>query len=432
VTRRAGQGAVTPLRSALTGRGKVVAVGSVVVAAAGVMLRYPELIGLGAAGAAAVLAALAMVARSPSVQVERTISPARVPRGTQANAQVLVRNVGRRGAGAAAARDLAGPASVPFQIPRLRPGQVHVGQTGLPTSRRGVVASGPLLVDRDDALGLAHRTLDTGEAADLYVRPHPVPLPEIGASLARSVDGPQADTTMEGTLAFHALREYVPGDELRHVHWRASAHAQKLVVKQHVDTAHAALAVVLDVTLPPVGAAGPDSLAEAFEVAVDCAASAAVIAAAQRHPLLLLDGHGQSLLPGTARRHGTHAVDDVLDALTRVEPDGGDAPAARPWRRPGLPAPAAAPAGDPLPGVLRRLAGSGRGNLAIVISTRPMNWLAAPLQQVAGSYARVIAVHAIAAEAPSSGAARTGRVLWVTVRRAEDLAAGVARARAVA
>jgi uncharacterized protein (DUF58 family) len=431
VTRRASQGAVTPLRSALTVRGRVVAAGSVVVAVAGVLLRYPELIGVGAAGVAAVLAALAMVARSPAVQVERTISPARVPRGTQAHAQVLVRNVGRRGAPAAAARDLAGAASVPFQIPRLRPGQVHAGQTRLPTSRRGVVASGPLLVDRDDALGLAHRTLDTGEAAQLYVRPRPVPLPEIGASLARSVDGPQADTTMEGTLAFHALREYVPGDELRHVHWRASAHAQKLVVKQHVDTAHAALAVVLDVTLPPGGAPGPDSLAEAFEVAVDCAASAAVIAAAQRHPLLLLDSHGQSLLPGTARRHGTHAVDDVLDALTRVEPGDGDAPAAR-RRRPGLPAPAAAPSGDPLPVVLRRLAGSGRGNLAIVISTRPMNWLAAPLQQVAGSYARVIAVHAVAAEATSSGAARTGRVLWVTVRQADDLAAGVARARAVA
>lgn len=431
MTRRGGQGAVTPLRSALTVRGRVVLGGSVVVAAAGVLLRYPELIGVGAAGIAAVLAAFAVVARSPAVQVERTISPARVPRGSQVDAQVLVRNVGRRGASAAAARDVAGPVPVPFQIPRLRPGQVHVGRTRLPTSRRGVVASGPLLVDRDDAFGLAHRTLDTGESAELYVRPRPVPLPEIGASLARSVDGPQADTTMEGTLAFHALREYVPGDELRHVHWRASAHAQKLMVKQHVDTAHAALAVVLDVTLPGDTAA-PDSIAEAFEVAVDCAASAAVIAAAQRHPLLLLDSHGQSLLPGTARRHGTHTADDVLDALTRVGPGDAAGPGAGERRRSGLPAPAAAPSGDPLPVVLRRLAGSGRGNLAIVISTRPMNWLAAPLQQLAGSYARVIAVHAAAAQAPASGAARTGRVLWVTVRQAADLAAGVARARAVA
>ena len=29
-------------------------------------------------------------------------------------------------------------------------------------------------------------------------------------------------------LAFHALREYVPGDDLRHVHWRSSAKADTL------------------------------------------------------------------------------------------------------------------------------------------------------------------------------------------------------------
>ena len=283
----------------------------------------------------------------------------------------------------------------------------------LPVGRRGLVASGPLLVDRDDAFGLAHRTLNTGAASVLYVRPRVVPLPEVSASLARSVDGPQSDNTTEGTLAFNSLREYVPGDELRHVHWRASAHANKLVVKQHVDTAYAAAAVVLDAFCP--------SGADAFDVAVDCAASVAVIAAQQRQPLRLLDGSGQSLLPKTMARRGVTA-DVVLDSLTPLQP--------------AKPGPV-----DPLADTVRRLAAGARGSLAVVVSTRPTRGLAEPLRLLAGCYARVIAVQV--AEQVTAGSlsgqperpaqvTRTGRVVWVMVRAVDDLSAALLRARSAA
>lgn len=407
MTRPAGAGAVTPLRTALTPRGLAVLAGSVLVLAAGLLLRYPELIGLGGAGTTAVAAALLVVARTPRAHVEREVRPARVARGAHASARVRVRNAGRRSSAAVVARDVAGPGTVPFRIPRLRAGGFHEGLTPLPTSRRGVVVSGPLLVDRADPLGLAHRTLNTGGAAELYVRPRAVDLPEVGASLARSVDGPQADTMMEGTLAFHALREYIPGDERRHIHWRATARAGKLIVKQHVDTAHAALAVVLDVAVAP-GDAG----AEAFEVAVDCAASVAAAAASRRYPLLLLASGGESLLPGAIRQYGSYRVDDVLDSLTRA-------------------AAAEVPAGA-LPATVRRLAASERGSLAMVVSTRPLDWLAAPLQSLAGSYARVLAVQVLPAGQPAVTVARTGRVLWAGVRQADDLAGMFIRARAAA
>src|SRR5262249_28025947 len=154
------------------------------------------------------LAAALMVVRAPALQVERLVRPDRVPRSTDdAQAFLQVRNNARGKSAAVRARDIAGPVTVPFEVPRLRPGAVHEGAVKLPTSRRGVVASGPLLVDRGDPLGLVLRTLNTGQSAELYVRPRAVDLPEIGASLARSVDGPQADTMMEGTLAFHALRD---------------------------------------------------------------------------------------------------------------------------------------------------------------------------------------------------------------------------------
>ena len=440
--------AVTPLYAALTLRGKILAGGAAALAAAGLALRYPELIGLGAAGVVAVLAALAAVARAPAVEVERVIYPARVARGGYASARIRVRNDSRRSLPGVIARDLAGSVGVTFPVPRLRPGQEHQAQTALPTARRGVVRSGPLLIDRDDAFGLAHRTLNTGHASELYVRPRAVGLPEIAASLARSVDGPQSDTTMEGTLAFHALREYVPGDELRHVHWRASAHTGKLIVKQHVDTAHASLAVILDLTVetrdsggrgrrdrPAAGQAAdglPVGLAEAFEAAVDCAASVAAIAAAQRQPLQLINTAGDSLLPGTVRRSGC-TVDDVLDALTRVNPvPSGTVPPTSARARGDRSAAMPGRSADPLPDVLRRLSAGRRGSLAVVISTRPTAWLADSLRMLANCYARVLAVHVIDGSALPDRATRTGRVLWVTVRQADELSAALLRARAAA
>ena len=47
-------------------------------------------------------------------------------------------------------------------------------------------------------------------------------------------------------LAFHALREYQPGDDRRYVHWRSSAKHGRLLVRQFLDTRRSHLAVVVD------------------------------------------------------------------------------------------------------------------------------------------------------------------------------------------
>jgi len=403
---------VTPLHKAMTSRGKAMLGGAVVVAAAGIALRYPELVGLGAAGVTAVAAALGLVARPPRVRVERQVSPDRVSRGTRIAAKLLVASGQRRAVPAMAARDLAGGVPVPCQVARLRPGGSRPVETRLPTGRRGIVRSGPLSFDHRDAFGLAHRVITIGPVSDLYVRPRPVELPAVAASLARSLDGPDSDTTMDGTLSFNSLREYVPGDELRRVHWRASAHAGKLVVKQYIDTAHAAMAVVLDEQV----ADPAQDTAEAFEAAVDCAASLAAVAAAHGQPLRLLNAAGESLLPVTARRGGA-TVDDVLDALTPVAL---------------IVVPATMAAPDPLPGALRRLAGSGRGSLAAVITTRSTGRLSDSLRLLAEGYARVIAVQVTTDPAAAVGATRTGRVVRATVRQPEDLPHALIQARAAA
>lgn len=411
--------AVTALRAALTARGWVILAGSGLVLGAGIWLGYPELVAVAAAGFAGVLLAFAAVIRTPSLEVARSVAPLRVKRGDGATATVTVRNRSRWRLPALAASDLAGAHAEPFPIPVLAGGAEHPGVVALPTQRRGVITSGPLLVERADPFGLTRRRLDTGSTAALLVRPRAITVPQISVSLARSVDGPQSETTLQGTLAFHALREYVPGDERRHVHWRASAHAGQLMVKQHVDTAHAALAVVFDdIRVPLPTQAGElaeqaeRELAEAFEVAVDCAASVAVTACALNQPTALLDGRGRSLLAAESGRRSVPSADDVLDALTPITPSAGPKPDPQ----------------DETAAALRALASRGRGSLAVLVSTRDTGAWAGALQSLAGSYARVAAIEVAPPSRPASALRKVGRVSWLGVRSAEELPAALARA----
>ena len=432
---------VTPFHKALTPRGWLLLAGSAAVVGAALALGYPELAGVGSAGIAAVLAALVTVARTPALTVARYTHLPQVTRGTPGvTARLDVHNTSRWSLPSARTQLIAGAESLPVKLPAVGGGATaQVESPNLPTARRGVVPVGPLLVTRADPFGLARRVLDTGTSSELYVRPRSVDLPAVAQSLARSVDGAQAETKMDGTLAFHRLREYVPGDERRHIHWLATAHAGRVLVKQHVDTAHAAVAVLIDVV--PGGA---NEAFEAFEVAVDCAASVAVCATDRGDPLVLLDTFGRSLLVqgGRARRAAT--TDGVLNALTRIVPEPPESPEPLLRQRSGSEAsssglPTAAQrdgqasgrGGGALGVGIRRLAESGRGSLAVVVSTRSLNPWANDLKALASSYARVIAVYATDAPGPAT-TTRIGRVLWTEVRSAEELPAALHRTRAAA
>jgi hypothetical protein len=60
------------------------------------------------------------------------------------------------------------------------------------------------------------------------------------------LEGLPSDQLSMSDLAFHALREYVPGDDLRRVHWRSSAKADTLLVRQYHESRSMHAAVVVD------------------------------------------------------------------------------------------------------------------------------------------------------------------------------------------
>ena len=107
-------------------------------------------------------------------------------------------------------------------------------------------------------------------------------------------------------LAFHALREYQPGDDRRYIHWRSSAKAGRLLVRQFLDTRRSHLTVVVDAD--PERYTGGE---EDVETAISVAAS---VAQARPHGRA---GHHHRL-PRLQRRPAP-APPLTLDALARVE-----------------------------------------------------------------------------------------------------------------
>ncbi|MFB4309105.1 DUF58 domain-containing protein [Actinomadura sp. GTD37] len=296
----------------LTPLGWGTAAGCVPLYAAGWWLGYPEPATLAAAGLAAVAGALLWTLPKPRLDVRREIAPAKVQRGEPAVGVLHVVNRGRPVRGLSA-RDAAGAADVAVDVPRLRSGGRRTVTYRLPTARRGEIPVGPLRLVRADPLRLARRVREYGEPRVLLVRPRTVPLPVLPSGRAHHLEGPTSDRSPAGTATFHALREYVVGDELRHIHWKSSARTGTLMVRRLVDASLPTTTVVLEAR----AAAWPDP--DDFELAVDAAASAAAGAASAGFPVRVLTGGG----PLAATRGGPDDLEVLLDALTSAATQEG-------------------------------------------------------------------------------------------------------------
>ncbi|HEX6183853.1 MAG TPA: DUF58 domain-containing protein [Pyrinomonadaceae bacterium] len=108
----------------------------------------------------------------------------------------------------------------------------------------------------------------------------------------------------------HSLREYQPHDDVRHIHWKASARHRRLIVREFTAEAERRVHVVLDTFVEE----GEDARAR-FERAVTQAASLVTHFVEERAEVRLTDGGGESLY-GTGREH----LYDCLRRLALVEP----------------------------------------------------------------------------------------------------------------
>jgi uncharacterized protein (DUF58 family) len=198
-----------------------------------------------------------------------------------------------------------------LRLPTLRSGRTQVATFPVRTQHRGVLRVGPVEHHLTDPLGLLRRPRTWVAPVELYVRPQIVAIDTLGAGRIHELEGVTSDRLSMNDLAFHALREYVRGDDLRHVHWRSSARAGQLLVRQYQESRRSLSTVVVDLAARSYGIEGASGRSDAFELAASIAASL-LTCAAQESPVV-------SLFAGE-EQHPERTAGDVLDALCRIDP----------------------------------------------------------------------------------------------------------------
>ena len=133
---------------------------------------------------------------------------------------------------------------------RCTPGEEARAAYRFPTDRRGRYEVGPLRVTRHRSVrarASASRVVLGTEEVIVYPRVRDVlPPPEIGG-LDLDREQPQVRSRIEPSGEFHTLREYAPGDDLRHVHWRSTARRGHLMMRQNEARRRTPVLVMLDV-----------------------------------------------------------------------------------------------------------------------------------------------------------------------------------------
>jgi len=155
---------------------------------------------------------------------------------------------------------------------------------------RGVYELGPPEVSQRDPLGLVERRVAADASTRLVV------YPQVYALADPTLGGILADPMTAERQEFDRLREYVPGDPLRNVHWKSSAKQDDFLVMEFSPTQRSE-------TLRVAAAAesgGADRMAGAAATLADAALEAELTV-----ELWAPDGH---LPPGSGEAHRENAM----------------------------------------------------------------------------------------------------------------------------
>jgi uncharacterized protein (DUF58 family) len=275
----------------------------------GLWAGWSELIAIGLGALVVLLGGVALSFGRAVYEVDLDLPESRVPVGQRVVGRLLVTNRGSRRTLAARAELPVGGLSATVWLPGLGVGQSHEELFSVPTDRRSVVGVGPVAVRRGDPFGLVSKDRTWNQEIELLVHPRIVALTASRPGLLRDLEGQATRDLSDSDLSFHALRDYVAGDDRRFIHWRTSARTGTLMVRQFEDTRRTRSTVAL--------ATGLSDYADAdeFELAVSVAASVGLHVLREERELTFIAG---------ATRVDAPTSTGLLDECARLvsQPDG--------------------------------------------------------------------------------------------------------------
>lgn len=309
---------MTRYRNVLTTRGHAFMAAGLTLLVSGMLLGFADISRIGVLlTALPLMAAVIARRRGISLMVTRTIHPDRPVLGQGARVEVVLRNTSNTRTRAQFAEErlhhLLGERPR-FLLPPMLPGDSHQVDYQIRSQVRGRYRLGPLVLHVRDPYGLATTAASLSGSTDVLILPR---IETLGSGRPRA-QGVGTEGTIQYMIAQHgendvAVRSYRSGDDLRHIHWPATAHRAQLMVRQEDRPARRRAVVVLDSR-----AAGHHGSAASgsFEWAVTATASIAAHLAEHRYALHLVSS--ETTADGTAT--APMEIDDALACLAMARP----------------------------------------------------------------------------------------------------------------
>ncbi len=193
--------------------------------------------------------------------------------------------------------------------------------------RRGVHTVGPITLEAGDPFGLEQLWGRSELFHPLLVYPKIRPLSHLGLpSRLPFGEVRAASKFLEDPARLLGVREYAPGDTFNRIHWKVTARAGRLMVKEYQPTIALETMIYLNLHQDDYEL---HTLDFTSELAIEVAASIAYYLHGQRQPVGLVTNGTDPLAPGSGPvvvpvRKGAGQLATVLELLAKIAVTRGD------------------------------------------------------------------------------------------------------------
>ena len=264
----------------------------------GVWLGWPEFAFLGAVATAIVLFAIPFLLGKREYKIDFEFNEDHLVAGEAASAPILVTNTNSKIQLSGQLDLKLGDSIEEFNIPVLRAGETKRIPFEIAPQPRGVIPLGPMTLIRTDPVGVLRNEVELLESREVWVHPKIKVLPRTTMGFMRDLEGNSTQNIVEADLTFHSIRQYVPGDNPKHIHWKATAKLSlpgEFLIRQYEESRRSRMVIIF--------ALKPEEYlqgTEEFEVAVSAVASLGTRA--------LMDGRDLSIVTSSDVPNSTREI----------------------------------------------------------------------------------------------------------------------------